>query len=72
MWSDLNQGREEGAVIDAWEDPNYEVYHTTDRFGFIQFVVQSNLFLSKNFLSYIYVYVVYPVAPWVCDPTIVS
>lgn len=28
-------GREEGAVIDAWEDPNYEVYHTTDRFGFI-------------------------------------
>ncbi|XP_050724776.1 uncharacterized protein LOC127002732 isoform X4 [Eriocheir sinensis] len=28
-------GREEGAVIDPWEDPELEVYHTTDRFGFI-------------------------------------
>lgn len=31
-------GREEGAVIEPWEDPEFEVYHTTDRFGFIQYV----------------------------------
>lgn len=29
-------GREEGAVIDSWEDPELEIYHTTDRYGFIQ------------------------------------
>lgn len=28
-------GREQGAVIDAWEDPTFEVYHQTDRYGFI-------------------------------------
>ncbi|XP_076041759.1 USP6 N-terminal-like protein [Oratosquilla oratoria] len=28
-------GRDEGAVIDPWEDPEYEVYHMTDRYGFI-------------------------------------
>ncbi|XP_055549800.1 uncharacterized protein LOC129732700 isoform X2 [Wyeomyia smithii] len=28
-------GRAEGAVIDAWEDPAFEVYHQTDRYGFI-------------------------------------
>lgn len=28
------QGRE-GAEIDPWEDPGFEVYHTTDRYGFI-------------------------------------
>jgi hypothetical protein len=28
-------GREEGAKIDPWEDPAFEVYHVTDRFGFI-------------------------------------
>ncbi|XP_053690506.1 uncharacterized protein LOC128739134 [Sabethes cyaneus] len=28
-------GRAEGAVIDDWEDPAYEVYHQTDRYGFI-------------------------------------
>ncbi|KAK3884536.1 hypothetical protein Pcinc_011209 [Petrolisthes cinctipes] len=28
-------GREEGAVIDSWEDPELEIYHTTDRYGFI-------------------------------------
>lgn len=28
-------GREEGAIIDPWEDPEFEVYHTTDRYGFI-------------------------------------
>ncbi|KAG0712358.1 USP6 N-terminal-like protein [Chionoecetes opilio] len=28
-------GREEGALIDPWEDPEFEVYHTTDRYGFI-------------------------------------
>jgi len=30
------KGREEGAEIDEWEDPEFEVYHVTDRFGFIQ------------------------------------
>jgi len=30
-----DQGREEGAVIDDWEDPKFEIYHTQDRFGFI-------------------------------------
>jgi len=28
-------GREEGAVIDDWEDPKFEIYHSQDRFGFI-------------------------------------
>ncbi|XP_058822864.1 uncharacterized protein LOC131684205 isoform X2 [Topomyia yanbarensis] len=28
-------GREAGAVIDPWEDPAFEVYHQTDRYGFI-------------------------------------
>jgi hypothetical protein len=28
-------GREEGAVIDDWEDPKLEIYHSQDRFGFI-------------------------------------
>ena len=29
-------GREDGASIDPWEDPTFEVYHKTDRYGFIQ------------------------------------
>ena len=29
-------GREEGAIIDDWENPNFELYHKTDRFGFIK------------------------------------
>ena len=29
-------GREEGAQIDEWEDPGFEVYHKKDRYGFIQ------------------------------------
>ena len=29
-------GRDEGAVIDEWEDPGFEVYHKKDRYGFIQ------------------------------------
>jgi len=28
-------GRADGAEIDPWEDPAFEVYHTTDRYGFI-------------------------------------
>jgi len=32
------QGREPGAQIDPWEDPSLEVYHVTDRYGFIQYV----------------------------------
>ena len=31
-----DRGREDGATIDAWEDPNFELYHKTDRYGFIQ------------------------------------
>lgn len=34
--SRYDRGREAGAIIDAWEDPNYELYHKTDRYGFIQ------------------------------------
>ena len=26
-----DQGREDGAVIDDWEDPKFEIYHTQDR-----------------------------------------
>ena len=26
-----HQGREEGALIDQWEDPKYEIYHMQDR-----------------------------------------
>ncbi|XP_022253446.1 USP6 N-terminal-like protein isoform X2 [Limulus polyphemus] len=28
-------GREKGAQIDSWEDPAFEVYHVTDRYGFL-------------------------------------
>ncbi|XP_071446863.1 USP6 N-terminal-like protein [Hetaerina americana] len=28
-------GREPGAQIDPWEDPAFEIYHATDRYGFI-------------------------------------
>ena len=27
-----DQGREDGAVIDDWEDPKFEIYHTQDRY----------------------------------------
>jgi len=30
-----DRGREEGAVIDDWEDPRLEIYHSQDRYGFI-------------------------------------
>lgn len=30
-----DRGREDGAEIDEWEDPSLEIYHTTDRYGFI-------------------------------------
>lgn len=30
-----DKGREEGAQIDPWEDPAFEVYHVLDRWGFI-------------------------------------
>jgi len=29
----------EGAYIDPWEDPSFDIYHTTDRYGFIQYVM---------------------------------
>ncbi|XP_043248344.1 USP6 N-terminal-like protein [Colletes gigas] len=35
IFSCYDRGRENGAEIDPWEDPTYEVYHTTDRYGFI-------------------------------------
>ncbi|XP_063986391.1 USP6 N-terminal-like protein [Diachasmimorpha longicaudata] len=35
IFSNYDRGREPGAQIDSWEDPGYEVYHTTDRYGFI-------------------------------------
>ena len=34
-----DKGREPGAQIDDWEDPKNELYHTQDRFGFIQWVI---------------------------------
>lgn len=30
------KGRQEGAEIYSWEDPAFEIYHVTDRYGFIQ------------------------------------
>ncbi|XP_056014079.1 USP6 N-terminal-like protein isoform X4 [Ostrea edulis] len=33
--SKYDKGREEGAQIDPWEDPAFEVYHVLDRWGFI-------------------------------------
>lgn len=34
--SRYSRGREDGAQIDPWEDPGFEIYHVTDRYGFIQ------------------------------------
>ncbi|GAB6029812.1 hypothetical protein CHUAL_005524 [Chamberlinius hualienensis] len=31
-----DKGREEGAQIDPWEDPSYEIYHYIDRYGFVR------------------------------------
>jgi hypothetical protein len=31
-----DKGREEGAQIDPWEDPAFEIYHSLDHYGFIQ------------------------------------
>jgi len=33
------QGHEK-ADIDPWEDPSFDIYHTTDRYGFIQYVTR--------------------------------
>ncbi|XP_044747169.1 USP6 N-terminal-like protein [Coccinella septempunctata] len=35
LFKRYEQGREGGAEIDPWEDPGFEVYHATDRYGFI-------------------------------------
>ncbi|XP_034177541.1 USP6 N-terminal-like protein [Osmia lignaria lignaria] len=35
IFSCYDRGRENGAEIDPWEDPSFEVYHATDRYGFI-------------------------------------
>lgn len=35
LFQRYDRGREAGADIDPWEDPAYEVYHQTDRYGFI-------------------------------------
>ena len=31
-----DRGRENAQQIDPWEDPAFEIYHTTDRYSFIQ------------------------------------
>lgn len=31
-----DNGRKNVEQIDPWEDPGYEIYHVTDRYGFIQ------------------------------------
>lgn len=31
-----DRGRENVAEIDPWEDPKFELYHVTDKYGFIQ------------------------------------
>lgn len=35
LYQRYDRGREVGADIDPWEDPGFEVYHQTDRYGFI-------------------------------------
>uniref|UniRef100_A0A1B0CRP3 Rab-GAP TBC domain-containing protein n=1 Tax=Lutzomyia longipalpis TaxID=7200 RepID=A0A1B0CRP3_LUTLO len=35
LFQRYEKGREPGAEIDPWEDPGFEVYHQTDRYGFI-------------------------------------
>ena len=40
-------GRHEGANIDPWEDPEFNVYHALDRYGFIWLVPFRQF---KNFL----------------------
>ncbi|XP_055314062.1 uncharacterized protein LOC129575144 isoform X2 [Sitodiplosis mosellana] len=35
LFQRYDHGREPGAEIDAWEDPGFEIYHQTDRYGFI-------------------------------------
>lgn len=35
LFERYDRGREPGAEIDPWEDPAYEIYHQTDRYGFI-------------------------------------
>lgn len=35
LFQRYDHGREPGAEIDSWEDPAFEIYHQTDRYGFI-------------------------------------
>lgn len=35
LFQRYDHGREPGAEIDPWEDPGFEIYHQTDRYGFI-------------------------------------
>lgn len=35
LFQRYDRGREPGNEIDEWEDPAFEVYHQTDRYGFI-------------------------------------
>lgn len=35
LFERYDRGREPGAEIDPWEDPTFEIYHQTDRYGFI-------------------------------------
>lgn len=41
-------GRHEGAKIDPWEDPVYDLYHALDRYGFVWLVFSLEI-LSSNY-----------------------
>ena len=44
-----DQGREDGAVIDDWEDPKLEIYHTQDRWGLLAASCYTKLWLFHTF-----------------------
>ena len=45
-----DQGREDGAVIDDWEDPKFEIYHTQDRYSYCQTKYDENENLCTFFI----------------------
>ena len=58
-----SQGREEGAVIEDWEDPDLSVYRSTDRYGFMQYVFNT---LKIIIWMYMYNYVLTYVHVCIC------
>ena len=46
-----DRGHAPGAAIDAWEDPKLELYHVTDRYGFIQYVLSNG---NANHTCHVY------------------